>query len=83
VFFKQPFFTMFFFVLQKASISKPLCCALRDQMEKSISKSTPVCSDQGQGLLNLMNCRIVVEISPFYCSVIEKFYISSVCSYSL
>jgi len=27
-----------------------LCCALRDHQEKSISKSTPVRSDQGQGL---------------------------------
>jgi len=31
--------------------SKPLCCALRDQKEKSISKSTPASSDQGQGHL--------------------------------
>jgi len=33
------------------NISKALCCALRDQQEKSISKSTPASSDQGQGHL--------------------------------
>ena len=38
VFSEGTFFILEYFI---ASFFKTLCCALRDQMEKSISKSTP------------------------------------------
>merc|ERR1719318_2474268 len=48
----------------KASISSP--CAVRDQTEKSISKSTPASSDQGQGHLNCNNEVVWKPLLLFY-----------------
>jgi len=54
---------------------KPLCCALRDQTEKSISKSTPASSDQGQGWDVVLPLLLFCDTNCVKCLFIHSFLI--------